>query len=226
MLSTPKPFKLILTLNAPFHMRTPVTLDGLLSAAVYRETGLMGADTIAHIPLVYEDGIAKGSALHHGKRFTHTNIERVQGFRGPNDLSVDTFQPNIKAKGGGYGVVDTMRGPYKANMDLYPAIEVPEVWFWGVGNGAECARLVRQYIPGIGKRSNAGAGQIVSVFCDPEDDDFSWITPAGTPARQLPTSVWRRIAPGVVHPIAALPVTVPYWESAAVEAVYPLSVSV
>lgn len=46
------PFKLVIKLATPFVMgRTRTTLDGLLSAAVFKETGLMDKDTFAHIPL-------------------------------------------------------------------------------------------------------------------------------------------------------------------------------
>ncbi len=59
------PFKLVIKLATPFVMgRTRTTLDGLLSAAVFKETGLMDKDTFAHIPLERgEGGIFKASCM-------------------------------------------------------------------------------------------------------------------------------------------------------------------
>lgn len=216
------PFKLTLTLATPFISDFPITLDGILSAAIFRKLGHKGADTIPFIPLMREQGIFKSSSLHYTQNFTHTTIPRVMSLRGESDLSINAFAPNSK-KGARYLAVDKKRGPYKTNLESIQAIDAPEVFFWAVGNPEEVVQLILDYIPGIGKRSNAGAGQILDVFFEYQADDYSWVSAKGLPARPLPVSIWSSISdidPSSL-PRAPMAVDVPYWSGESVEAVFP-----
>lgn len=217
-----KPFKITLTLATPFISEYPITLDAILSAAIFRKQGLKGADTIPLIPIKREQGIFRSSSLHYTQNYSHTTVPRVMNLRGEYDLSINAFAPNSK-KGARYLAVDKKRGPYKTNLDSIQAIDAPEVYFWAVGNPDEVVQLILDYIPGIGKRSNAGAGQIIDVFSEDQAEDYSWVSANGFPARPLPVSIWTSISdtdPASL-PHAPMAVDVPYWSGQIVEAVFP-----
>lgn len=218
-MSVYKPFKLTLSLATPFYLQDTLTLDGLLSAAVFRKTGLMGIDTIPHIPLEQHEGIFKASSMFCHARYRHAIVGRSMMLRSKNDLSVDVFSPNGRG-GKKYVFVEQTKDTYKATMNAYPGISSKEVYFWGVGDMHAVAELLRNYIIGIGKRSNAGAGEIIDIQCDELDEDLSWVTSKGLPARPLPIGVWERIG-GASRASIPLSITIPYWESAKVESVFP-----
>lgn len=218
------PFKLTIEMLTPFVLgQHALTLDGLLSAAIFRATGKMNEDTIPEIPLVRESvggfALFHASSCHYPQRHAYENVSRVMSLRSEHDLAPTLFAPN--RRDGSYGHVDQKRGPYKSNLDSYPAINCREVYFWGVGDGERCAQLVRHYIVGIGRRANAGAGQIGAVNVEP-DDDYSWVTLRGTPARPLPKTVWEQVSDSPA-PTMPLAVDVPYYRSPRVEAVFPTS---
>lgn len=221
-------FKLVIKLATPFVMSRPrTTLDSLLSAAVFRETGLMGADTIAHIPLEREDGIFKGSCAFVSGSYTHTTVQRIMNLRGLEDMTDEHFAPNSKGKVKRYLAVDIKRGPYKANMSNYAGIDAKTVVFFGKGDPDRVVELIKNNIPGLGRRANAGAGEILDVSWVkiPADRDCSWIMANGSPARPLPLVVWNRISGHRKVPVADLTVQVPYWSGDAVLAVYPLDMA-
>ncbi|MDK2126248.1 hypothetical protein [Parachitinimonas caeni] len=211
------PFKLTLELATPFYLSSRLTLDGLLSAAIHHQTGKMGADTLAAIPLDQDQGIFRGSSLFCHPRYRHRRFSRIMSLKSERDLHTELFQPN--KRGDRYGVVDQQRGKFKANLDSYFAIEAKEVYFWGVGDSDQTCYLIENYIHGIGKRANTGAGEILSVRAE-ETDDFSWVTRKGKPARPLPVEIWNDmgLAPASTAPLA---VVLPYWGTAPVDAVFP-----
>lgn len=213
-------FKLTLGIAAPFSLNSSLTLDGLLSYAVNRATGLRGAETIDHIPLVSRDGIFLASSLFCHAGYQHINVGRVMKLRPDKDLSMKAFYPNGRNRKS-YVAVDQKRGPYKANMDSYPGIAAREVYFWGVGDTEKIVGLIDDYVLGIGKRANAGAGEIIDIRCDEIDEDFSWMTAKGLPARPLPLSIWKKIGGKELESLDVA-VTLPYWEVEAVKAVVPV----
>jgi len=221
------PFRLEIKLATPFAMSKPrTTLDSLLSAAIFRENGAMGADTIPHIPLDQEDGVFKGSCAFIAGNFSHTKVQRIMNLNGLNDHTPDHFAPQSKGKIKRYLAISVKREAYKANLSNHAALDARTVVFFGVGNPERVVELIQTNIPGLGKRANAGAGEIVSVTWQKMDADRSWITPSGLPARPLPLGVWNRISASRIVPIADLTVQVPYWSGEVVAAVYPLEVSV
>ena len=222
------PFKLIIKLATPFVMSRPrTTLDSLLSAAVFRETGLTGADTIPHIPLEREDGIFKGSCAFVSGAYSHATVQRIMNLRGLADMTDEHFAPQSRGKIKRYLAVTTQRGPYKANMSNYAGIDARTVVFFGKGDPDRVAEMIRTNIPGLGRRANAGAGEILDVNCVkmPAERDCSWVMPNGTPARPLPLEVWNRISGHRKVPVAELTVQVPYWSGDLVQAVYPSEVT-
>lgn len=219
-------FKLVISLATPFVMSRPrTTLDSLLSAAVFRETGLMGTDTIPHIPLVREEGIFKGSCAFIAGNYSHTTVQRVMTLRGGNDLSEEHFAPQSKGKVKRYLAVDTKRGEYKSNMSNYAGMDARTVVFFGVGDPERVVDLIQNNLPGLGRRANAGAGEIVGVTWKRMEEDYSWVTASGLPARPLPLALWNKISANRQVPVADLTVQVPYWNGELVSAVYPLAIS-
>lgn len=212
-------FKLILTLATPFYCPHPLTLDALLSAAIFQATGLRGDETLEHIPLASEDGIFKGSSLFCLPSYRHVTVGRVMALRGETDLSPALFAP----KGKRYVYIDQKRGDYKINMSAYPGIESRQVYFFGVGDPEKAAHLIHSFILGIGKRSNAGAGEITGVEWVEMDDDQSWVTAKGKPARPLPVGIWEKLGGDMSIQTAPLSVSLPYWETPKVTAVFPES---
>jgi hypothetical protein len=211
-------FKLTLDLATPFYMRNRLTLDGLLSAAIHNQTGKRGLETVEHIPLAREHGIFKGSSIFCHPRYRHQRFDRVMTLQSERDLSTSLFQPN--ARGGRYGRIDQRREAYKTNLDSYDGIDVREVYFWGEGDPDRCTFLIEHFIHGIGKRANTGAGQIIGVRAQEIGKDYSWVTPKMVPARPLPAHVWAAMGlpEALVGPAV---VSLPYWETAPVDAVFP-----
>lgn len=212
-------FKLKLELATPFYLSSRLTLDGLLSAAVHNQTGKKGDETIPHIPLERDQGIFKGSALFCHPNFRYERFSRVMALRSERDLNPTLFKPN--KRGGLYGPVDQKRDAYKANMDSYAGISAKEVYFWGVGDAEQCVFLLEHFVSGIGKRANSGAGQIIGVSAHPIEQDFSWVTARGKPARPLPVNIWEALGMPAAQ-VSKLPVSLPYWETEPVEAVFPM----
>lgn len=224
-----RPFKLTITLATPMIMtRNRLTLDGLLSAAIFRKTGLKGDDCIPHIPLEIDSTIFKASSLFidASSRLKYTKVGRNMSLKGLNDLTTRHFLPN-SATGTRYLSVDQSRGPYKTNMSEYSGLEASAVCFFGVGNAQSTQELIETYIIGLGVHSNSGAGQILHVEHELlDDDDMScWITSSGKPARPLPSDLWLtldNIDSQIVKSAASVAVRFPYWEQAnKTNAVFP-----
>lgn len=213
-----QPFQLIAEVKTPFHMRFPVTLDALLSAALGNKLGMAEEDTTDHIPLEMESGIFKGSSLQPGRRPVITQVGRVQALRGPRDISSSAFSPNKYGKT--YTAVDTKRGPYKTNLDAYEAIACQSVHWYGMGDAYACQELISDYLIGIGKRSNGGAGELGNIEVLLLDEDYSWVLPNGKPARPIPVAVWESIG-GMESPIAQLTTVIPYATSPRSASVFP-----
>lgn len=213
-------FQLTLELATPFFLSERLTLDGLLSAAVFNQTGKRGVETIEHIPLVRERGIFKGSALFCHPRYRHENFSRLMSLRSEGDLSQALFKPNMR--GGRYGYIDPARSDYRIRLMSYAGISSREVYFWGEGDAERSVFLLEHYIHGVGKRANTGAGQIIGIRAREVAEDRSWVTVKGLPARPLPAALWAEMGlPEATTGPAA--VTLPYWESEKVLAVLPAS---
>lgn len=216
-------FRLKLTLATPIALNAPLTLDALLSAAVANATGLTGEATAPHIPLEQSHGVYRGSALFLHPRYRHEVVGRVMALRGERDLAMHLFRPN----GRQYVPVHTDKSKKYANkLSAYPGYRSREVCFFGVGDGERAAYLISNFIPGIGKRANAGAGEILSVAVTESDDDYSWCLPDGTPARPLPVDLWREIGGDPKSPVMQMAVTFPYWETQKGNAVFPTRLAI
>ena len=217
-----QPFRVTLYLATPFHLGSTLTLDGLLSAAVFNATGLKGEETIPYIPLERQDGIFKASSMFCHRYIRHVPVVRIMSFNSENDMSMHMFYPKLSR----YTYIDQKRGPYKRNLSTYSGIESRRVYFWGLGDAQKVSYLLRTFIPGIGKRANGGAGQITKVEISETDNDLSWVTSSGKPARPLPIELWQKIGGDASVPVSSMAVSLPYWQSAKVPAVFPIDITI
>lgn len=218
-----RPFVLSLTLATPLSISAPLTLDALVSAAIANATGLEGEDTLPLIPLAQSEGIFRASALFLHPRFRHETVGRVMALRGERDVSVHAFRPNGKQY---VSVYSDKAKKYANKLSAYPGFRSRTVCFYGVGDGERAKYLIANFIPGIGKRATGGAGEIISASVSDIEDDLSWRLPDGSPARPLPLDLWRRLGGNDDAPVMPLAVTLPYWQTPKVEAVFPVRASV
>lgn len=216
------PFKLTLEIATPIIM-SPVrtTLDGLLSYAIFRETGLKGDEVLPHMPLLEDQGIYKASSLFAHRHSTYRRVDQIQSLDRRSDLSPDLFKPN--GRGGRYVKIYEVRGKYKKNLISYRALVAPEIYFWGVGDPERVVQLIEDFIPSIGRKHNSGGGQVMAVRWE-EDEDFSWVTSEGKPARQLPVAVWEKLGQDAEVYSADVAVRLPYWTTEKIRAVLPESI--
>lgn len=213
-----KPFQVKLTLATALSLNAPLTLDALLSAAIANATGLEGDETLPLIPLDQKDGVFLGSALFMHPRYRHEVVGRVMALRGERDLSVRAFRPN----GRQYVNVATDKGKKYANkLSAYPGYRVNEVYFYGVGDQERVVYLLSNFLLGLGKRANTGAGEILSVSATEVEDDYSWRLPNGSPGRPLPFDLWVSHGGNPAAPRMPLAVRLPYWRTEKVDAVFP-----
>lgn len=211
------PFKLIISMYNPIIMTHPVTLDALLIEALHN-SGLSYEDCFAAVPLEREDDIFKASAMFCKPGYTITPVTKIMALKS-GDKVRENFAPNGgRGKNATYSFIDDKRGAFKSNMTTYLAKDSSEVYFWGVGDPTKVVALLKNYIPCLGKRCATGQGQIRDIECIELDDDYSWKTEKGDPARPLPVSLWDNSD----TPELMTTVNYPYWETANnVKAVYP-----
>jgi len=93
-------------------------------------------------------------------------------------------------------------------------VESPKAYFYGYGDPDAVVNLIENFLPGIGKRANAGLGEIRSVSWT-HSPDYSLIDKDGQPARPIPVEVWDALETTnakASHPSIGLrPVDVPGW---------------
>lgn len=200
-----EPFAVQIFFSSPVirQENTELTLDAVLAAAINMETGDIER---AHrdIPL------KRSGPLWHGSSLFLVNPTPIQA----------PFIANLSAVRNdcdGYsGKIQRAGGDFRAFVDKYDAY-APEyaVWF-GCGDLSAVERLLR-LLPGIGKKSAQGYGQIKEYLVIPIPRDRSLMLEDGTPARPVPLSIWEQIpaARGGRHD--AITFRPPYWDTRGTE---------
>ena len=207
-------FKIHLTLRTPAILHSLLSLDAVLAAAIFRETGDVEA---AHtkIPLANTKGVWHGSCVQLGRGHV-VDIGYKSGFRGRDwDPALFTDQRRngrVRVKVGG--------GPYMPSIDTYRGW-AGEVGFAGFGDLAEVKRLL-EALPGIGRKARHGHGEIASLEVERLDQDCS-VAREGAAQRPVPIDLCKPFGIDLNErtPRDRVRWAPPYWSGEAVECAVP-----
>jgi len=221
MTTTMIPFRLNIELGTPVAITGTLTLDALLAKAAFNMTGFTDDRLLELIPLRRHQGIFSGSILRYAgqqKRSTVSFVRRLAR----SDMWSSKYKSNIKrttaagVAGVDYAGIELAKGPYCARLESIQVVESPKAYFYGYGDPDAVVNLIENFLPGIGKRANAGLGEIRSVSWI-HSPDYSLIDKNGHPARPIPVEVWDALETTntkVSDPSIGLrPVDVPGWFS-------------
>jgi len=200
-----------------------LTLDGLLSAAVYAETGLKGEQTYERIPLARTGEIFHGSSIFVKGAYKETPVTRVGSVTKYCD-----FRKEEVALQQGKQVMRKNLVPFLSPvMNNYLGCQADEYIFFGLGNPVEVQRLFDLYIPHIGRGHNRGFGAVDTVDIIEIDQDRSIMLEDGSPARPIPLQFWTDGFYGRVDNAMIMPHSwrAPYWETSEPLCVVPETLS-
>lgn len=224
------PFRLNIELGTPVAITGTLTLDALLTKAAFNMTGFTDDRLRALIPLRCQDGIFSGSILRYSGQQRRTTVSFVRKLV-RSDMWSYKFKSNIKRSsaygiaGVDYAPIELEKGPFCARLESIQVVESPRAHFYGFGDPDAVVRLIENFLPGIGKRANAGLGEIRGVSWT-HSPDYSLIDKNGHPARPIPIELWHALAANggkVVEPTVGLrPVDVPGWCSEKIPCAMPV----
>lgn len=219
------PFRLNIELGTPLAITDLLTLDALLTKAAFNMTGEK-ENLEQYIPLQRTEGVFCGSVLRHAgnlRRYTTSFVRKLT----ISDQASRKYSSNIKrgpGAGVGYAHIVTHTGPFITKLESIQVVESSKVYFYGHGDPDKAVWLIENFLPGIGKRANAGLGEIRSVSWV-ASEDYSLVDHKGNPARPIPTESWDAIPSSVVKAVSPKesmrPIAVPAWCNPAVLCVMP-----
>lgn len=196
-------------------LRTPVvvtdfapTLDGMLYAAAYAQTGSnIGAQAVLRDALDFDEqhGVYCASSLWFGLDMSAgLSIQRyIRTDCLANKLDSEMFQASQRA--GKFSLINLQGGPTKRRLQDRPAYAAPTAVFFGRGDADLVFALLDYYRPGVGyDAASGGMGAYDTVEVSPIDNDYSLFWVDGTPNRPLPAA-----QDGVVTTAVLVP---PYYE--------------
>ncbi|KZX84834.1 hypothetical protein A3715_17505 [Oleiphilus sp. HI0009] len=146
------PLEIKFTLSQPVIVNHFLTLDGVLSWAMFQATGDI-EKAANELPIKRTDGIYHASSVRFSLPIKKEIADFTAGLRGEEDLSTNKFRPDKKK----YIGFDNARGDYKAQLDGYNAIRSKEAVFYCVGEKEKIEELLT-FLPGLGKKTNQGFG--------------------------------------------------------------------
>lgn len=219
------PFRLNIELGTPMSITETVTLDALLSKAVFNMTGFRDDRISDMIPLATNNEVFCGSILRVAGNARNSTVSFVRKLT-RDDMASSKHQSNVQRgeNKGGYTYIETARGPFCTKLESIRVVEAQRVYFYGLGHPDEVIRLIENFLPGIGKRANAGLGEIRSVSWTPSPD-YSLIDKDGWPARPMPVADWDALhsITKKANPVVAMrPIAVPGWCNEKVACVMPV----
>ena len=210
-----EPFQLTIRLRSPaiFSSRHLPTLDALCAAARFRQTDSL--TEMMDIPLARTDGIFHGSAPIIAESTGRTTVRRKQKlFRALRraDLDVAGVLWNRNINPGNDKVCQVVGSTYMTFLTSRPRLTEKAngqrlkeacltLVYAGLGDGEDCADLLRDTLLGIGQRASRGFGEILSIS-EPAElaEDKSFIR-AGQPARPIPVALWEKLGFSVINRI-------------------------
>ena len=201
-----EPFQLTIRLRSPvifsgFHLPT---LDAVLAAARYRQTGSLAE--MLDIPLKRTGDVFHGSVamvvdppaqvlqsrmyvLYRALRGQDMDIAGVQFPKTIDPARDETFQVVASQ----YATYFTAAPATKRGLGARSAGPALTLVYDGCGDGEACAALLADFLLGIGKRAGRGFGEIApNGVGDPmeREADYSLKGPDGSPRRPIPVTLW------------------------------------
>jgi len=195
-----RPFRVRARLASPFVLNDQVTLDSLLAYAVVREE--MGADywdqgvdatkpeCLMRPPLPLKKTHTRGNSgnrasVWHGSACIVpensardlVRLKKHWDAAPQNERMVDYT---------GRGKIDTKAGPFKSWVMPHMTVSTPIVSWNGCGDATETLRLLRAFLPAIGKKRNAGYGLVRQWDVEATEVDASIVSVEGRIARPVP----------------------------------------
>lgn len=210
------------------YLETPVivrngwlTLDGILAALLYRETGSLETAHVG-IPLDRKAGVWCGSAAFFEKMAPGNQYCGFQRGLKLDDLDLERcrYLPPGGPRSAFPYWIDQARSEasheWRSAIDEYPVVEAESVVWFGRGDISLIEALIgfeeaHRKLHAVGSRINHGWGRVRSFEFIPEDDDFSLVMPNGAPARPVPADEWAALSgkEAVLRPERIVP---PYWD--------------
>lgn len=212
-------FRLIIQLKTPAIVSPMLTLDAILAAALFRETGDV---KFSHesLPLARKDGCWCGSTVQFERgAFTHLNW---LGKLTTRDLNEERFTDRDRK---GRAMAKTNGGLYAASIESHRAW-AGSVSFLGYGDPDEVVRLIST-LNGIGAKTQQGCGEIDAIEWARGDTNGLWSTDQQRPLRPVPLPVWKSWGMAADPDLGVDMVSwnPPYWGSPKALCVLPVTVS-
>lgn len=182
-------FRLEVKLATPVILQGYLTLESLLAAAVYQETGEMQDAALSKVPI--ESSPTPAGQLWHASsffygsppRFTpHTIIRR----RRRDEIGAAFYDPNPRMRKDPYGITQGA-GDYKALLNEYRSTIVESLVWYATGDAQKCIDLALA-LGAIGKRRGEGFGEIAGVSVQATQAN-PLVADNGTVMRPIPESM-------------------------------------
>ena len=191
--------KVTAKMRSPFIRVGYMTLDGLLAAIRFEETG---AIEVAHadLPLANTDGLwhASGAIF---EPMDKARVVFIAGFRPSHSIDPDLIKKNTQ--GQLHKKFDTSLTNV---MNTYPMVTAPVITWYAEGDG-ERIRQMLEPVQFIGKRRSSGFGEVKQWVVEPDDLD-GLVGPFGEPLRPVPVDMFKGDKSGPVVDAARRPA---YW---------------
>lgn len=187
-------FAIQCSLKAPvmMGMDSQLTLDGVLSALLYQESGDPEA-AIRDIPLDQVDGIWCGSIAFFSSLVDTDETVLKRGLT-ISDLTEDRIDYAAR-KGKNMTFVEQKKGDYMAIINPYRIVHAEYVIWFGRGDQPEVTRLMER-LHHVGKKGGLGFGWVGDVRVTEMDEDYSWAMPDPNhqgrhrAMRPIPLTMW------------------------------------
>lgn len=148
-----------------------LTLESLLAAAVFEQTGKMREDALNLVPIerTTDHGFWLASSVFYGGKVTRDTTSIIRRRRrdetGPDFYAANT---TVRKKSDPYAI-EQSREDFKALMHEYPTVHAEKLAWFAQGDAEQC-RLMLESLTFIGKRRGQGFGEISSVAVTTVDE--------------------------------------------------------
>lgn len=161
-------FRIVAHMKTPAIIQGDLTLESLLAACVYEQTGLMREDALAEVPLAKletpEGAIWQASAVMFSGRVKLSEHIVVRG-RHFSETGDEFYAANARARKDPWAVSQNS-GDYKRLMNAYPVHEVERLVWYATGDMLACQTLLST-LKWVGKRHASGFGEIAQIDATP-----------------------------------------------------------